>query len=786
MSPPLALFAYLIVAGLLLWLAHRLIRPLTRIQASVLVLVPLVFMGKALILGQVYAPVDIAYDTPPLSAMRDQLGMGPTRNGVLSDVYSQMIPWRAAVRAAIRQGEWPLWNPHMFAGDILAASAQSAPYWPFNLLSLLLPLPHAVTFVAAITFFLAGLSSFLFLRELGCLSEAALFGASGWVLGDMLALWLEWPLGISGSLLPLVLLGTHRLAVTPNTGGTSLLTFSLVLLLLSGHPETALHIVFLAGIYGLFVLARTGRWVAFAWRALVAGTISLLLSAFFILPILEAIPQTLEYQTRKTMARQRIGAVPWGEAGELMVPNIVPFVHGLPEGPISKNPQDLLLPASYSGSLVLALAVFGLGSSLIRERWPMLLFVALGVLAGAFAPFPSHILRRLPLFNVALNERLILAAAFGLIGLAAIGLDRYLRGARGGELVLLATALLLGVATFLLVEPMKERELPLDFIQIRSALLLVPLLLGAMVVSLFPVRQGAWLLIGLLLAQRGLEAAGRYPTLPLATFYPETPELRAIPRHGVHRMTAVSHIFIPNISALYGLEDVRGYQAMTHLRWFDTYSAWCEHIPVHFNRVNDLTRPFISFLNVKYALIEKPLGVPEGWRVIHESDQLRVVENTRVLERAFVPRRVRLGPIDLEQMLVERDFGERSWIAATKRGAAQPAEIENGPGTVSTSRDRSGLRITVNMTRPGWVVVSQTSWKGWRAYLDGKRWPIFVANYAFLGIPVPEGEHVVKLLYRPDSFSLGLSISLATVLILIALAVWLRQRTRALSSSAHT
>jgi len=33
-----------------------------------------------------------------------------------------MIPWNQAVRHALAQGEWPLWNPLILWGDVLAAT----------------------------------------------------------------------------------------------------------------------------------------------------------------------------------------------------------------------------------------------------------------------------------------------------------------------------------------------------------------------------------------------------------------------------------------------------------------------------------------------------------------------------------------------------------------------------------------------------------------------------------------------------------------------------------------
>src|SRR5436309_833668 len=128
----------------------------------------MLFTGRALLTGGVYAPVDLPYVTEPLREMREALGVPRPRNGILSDLYAQMIPWRKALQFSYAHGRWPLWNPFILSGTVLAAAAQPAAYSPFTLLACLLPVPAGLTFSAAIAFFLAGLGAYLFARELGC------------------------------------------------------------------------------------------------------------------------------------------------------------------------------------------------------------------------------------------------------------------------------------------------------------------------------------------------------------------------------------------------------------------------------------------------------------------------------------------------------------------------------------------------------------------------------------------------------------------------------------------
>jgi len=68
----------------------------------------------------------------------------------------------------------------------------------------------------------------------------------------------------------------------------------IVLALLGGHPESAFHVAFVAGLYflgELFIAGFRGRAVA---AALGAGILAFALAAPAILPVLEAIPQTVE------------------------------------------------------------------------------------------------------------------------------------------------------------------------------------------------------------------------------------------------------------------------------------------------------------------------------------------------------------------------------------------------------------------------------------------------------------------------------------------------------------
>ncbi|HEX7191390.1 MAG TPA: hypothetical protein VF381_07440, partial [Thermoanaerobaculia bacterium] len=251
-----ALILYLVTAGAILYAWHRALQPIPRAAVLALLLLPTLFTGRALFTGRVYNASDYGYLSRPLNDYANELGV-QVHNGVVSDAYTQMIPWQAAVRYSWSHHEWPLWNPFMLCGDILAGGMQAAPYDPLNVIGLLLPLDLSLTFEATMTFFLGALFAFAFARSLGIRDDSALFAAAAFMLSSAMAFTIGWaPHTRSWSLLPLVLFAVSRVVREQRV---ELLALALTLLVLAGHPETMLHVVALGIAWGVFEAIRLRR-----------------------------------------------------------------------------------------------------------------------------------------------------------------------------------------------------------------------------------------------------------------------------------------------------------------------------------------------------------------------------------------------------------------------------------------------------------------------------------------------------------------------------------------------
>jgi hypothetical protein len=752
----LLLYSSVAIATVLAW--SRWVRPLSRGAAMVLFLLPFLFTGQALITNRVYGGYDILFLSAPFSDYAKEYGFTTAHNGLLVDHVLQMVPWQHMVRESFANHQWPLWNPAMDSGEVLAAGMQAAPLSPLNLIALLLPLDLATTFTASMVFFLAALFAFAFARELECSEGASLIAAAGYSLCSAMAFFGTWPHGRSWTLLPLIMLAVRRVARDRNLAAFSLLTIAFVLLISFGHPETMLHVAVIGAIYGIFELVPV-------WReslrpiamALGAAAIALLLMAISLMPFLAALPWSFDYLIRQTPPPPTAAHEVW----KAVRATFIPYYGGASwHSPTS----ELDFGLARVGCVILALAViavFRLG----RRRDVKFLSVLCAIaLAASWKAQPvDGLLRLLPLFKIAVNDRLGFAAALSLSLLAAMAFDtattRDRSIVRGVAVVLaIATALVWPLQSSLGVDP---RLLIAGAAAELTGIVMLLIALGAS-----SRRTAVILIVAAIAGQRFIEDSNIHPTLPRRMFYPSVPLIAAIPRDPLYRVTAVGNMVIPNVGSMYGLDDVRGYSAMTYFPYVETMPLWCPTQKRTYHDITDLTLPFLSFLGVRHAITPRAMDPPDGWHVVADDRSSQLIENAHAIPRVFVPRRIRFidsDPRTLEEMSAATDFTDEAWILTHE---TPPQLVENGSAALHAHRIGTRYEIDADVHSACRIVISEAGWPGWRAYVDGHRVKIEQANRAFLSVYVPAGQHHLQVIYLPDAFVKGRAISIGTLALL--------------------
>jgi hypothetical protein len=72
----------------------------------------------------------------------------------------------------------------------------------------------------------------------------------------------------------------------------------------------------------------------------------------------------------------------------------------------------------------------------------------------------------------------------------------------------------------------------------------------------------------------------------------------------------------------------------------------------------------------------------------------------------------------------------------------------------------NNVRVQVQTESPGWLVLADTWYPGWRAHVDGTTAEMFQADYLFRAVSIPPGTHQVIFSYKPLVFYMGFLVSL--------------------------
>ena len=91
---------------------------------------------------------------------------------------------------------------------------------------------------------------------------------------------------------------------------------------------------------------------------------------------------------------------------------------------------------------------------------------------------------------------------------------------------------------------------------------------------------------------------------------------------------------------------------------------------------------------------------------------------------------------------------------------------------LDTQFANQSISIQTEVPAVSMVVLSQTHYPAWKAYVDGRPAPIWRANYAFQALEVPAGRHKIQLVYEDQRLLAGAVLS--GLGLLVCAALWWR------------
>ncbi len=170
------------------------------------------------------------------------------------------------------------------------------------------------------------------------------------------------------------------------------------------------------------------------------------------------------------------------------------------------------------------------------------------------------------------------------------------------------------------------------------------------------------------------------------------------------------------------------------------------------------------------------------------SGNVKIYRNRTSLPRACVVYRAETVSSDEEALaaLSREDFDPAQEVVLSSPAGSAEERYSAIGGESPESRAEIALYepehvvVRVHSEAPGYLVLSDTFYPGWKALLDGKEARILRANLLFRAVHVSAGDHTVEFSYRPRAWKFGEALSLFALaaMLLGALIVGLRAKLR--------
>ena len=708
----------------------------------------------------------------------------------------QFFPWGVHARDAILSGRVPLWNSASAAGEPLLAVPHAQVLSPFSLLLYVLPFPASLTFIAVARLVVGGVGMFVYLRRLSLSVVGAAFGGFAYLLNPFSIVWLEHPQASVAAWLPWTLLAAESCAVRPTSRTAALVASVVALAFLSGHPETFQNIALLTAAYVMWRGFTAGHLVkSVAWVA-VGAVLGLLIASVQLLPFVE-----YSRESHALALRASIGAPIAANPIASFVTTFVPDFYGNPTG----RGYVLGFTNYFAQQVYPGVATWLFASVAVfdgRRRGLAVFFLASASVAAAI--MYGTVVARAALFLFP-PLRVTLLWGFGFLVIAcldiaaAFGVDLLVSSAHeqrsqrhilwAGVVSIAAFGISLIVWAFwreqhTLLFDSRQAVHTLRSMKWGAELLVATVLLTWMWRFIGPVVAGV-IASGIIVVDLLVFASGFHALIPASLAFPALPELSDIQADkSIFRVGGWVDTLLPNTAMMYGLQDFRGYDAMGVGPYSQLLDAGFFFNGATHQLVNVSSAPMLDLLNVKYVLTPPDVELPAdhfekivtGPTAIYRNrrtlDRAFLVNNTRVLQDREALKHLRAGDLDLRhQAVVEGPLD----LASAPGGAADIAEdavviqrYEDQRVTMETSAAGSRLLVLLDADYPGWV-----------ATIDRIGVPIHRVDYAFRGVVVPAGRHIIEFQYRPWSVRAGATLSLVSLVPLI----WLFRKTRPVSDS---
>ncbi len=651
----------------------------------------------------------------------------------LRDIHRWFYPMKFFLAESFKAGEIPFWCSHYYCGSPFMSDIQSGVFYPPAILFALCPFPLSFNIFIVFHLFLAFCFFYLWIVSLGLSRKSALLMAISYGYGGYLFATINTLNNLTTAIwLPAILWSFNRAGqIAENRPFYGLTVLFISMAILGGEPQL---FILMGAILFFYAITSTPNKPWGKPSKLKSGVTVVILGIWAILiTMIQLGPTYMDYQHSA-----RLGGLSYEEAcrfsmtwpmlKHLLLP--LHFGEGFSSGAEALRnffPGQGEIPwlmTVYPGVIILPLAVLGVIFSFSKRNciWLIIFLVSLVLALGAHTPMHYLFYKLLPIFRF--PEKFMFPAGFSLLVMAAYGSDKLfeLIEKKGVNPILVFSFLAIALTMDLFSNHRNLNPVcDFDFYRYHHSAL-QPMIDDQELFRVF---------------------ADEMPTPP--------DMINSINNHHIKWQM----MLLPNLGILENLYHVEGVPAL-ELRYQHQINEllakpWKEKIN------------FLRLANVKYVLSQDRLdrkpelknkiqkingllyrlesSLPRAW-IVGQINRLEGGTIERLTNGSFEPSTTALGKSHIQGEYHIPFFRPVDRIAYGKNGA---------------------IHIDAQTDEPGILIVSESSYPGWKVTVDGHEKELLWLDLLFQGVALNKGSHHIVFKFRPEHFNLFLLISIISL-----------------------
>ena len=667
----------------------------------------------------------------------------------LSDILMSGYPSYYFLSESLKNHQLPLWNPQVATGFPQVGTITGY-FNPINILAFyLLPAPLAFNLLLAFSFLICAIFTYLYCQSVKLSKYSSFLASVSFTFSSvMITQIVHFPLVQTLSFFPLELYLLETYIQRKKAYVLILFIFTLGLQILAGFYQIVLYSTIALAIYSLIRLKEEKH------RLKIAVFLILAIAAGFLIGAIQLLPnwELTQISTRQNgLSQEEIKKYPYPP--KHLITFLNPYLLGDPRvgtyPKFSENWGIFWENTGYVGIIPLLLACFALITLSKKNKYTIIFVVILIIstllMLGKYTPtfllynFPPFSLFRVP-------ARAIVFAAFAISILAAFGFNRLERKIDGTKKQLLILAIL----TFTLCD--------LFYFAINYHLR------GETDKWLTPPQTANFV--------KADNSIFRIWAVGNEKIWNEHFLKKGWKENSDNYLTYLEAL-TPNYNSLFAIDHVANYGIIQTQRQqflgdiINKYPA-------------EVAKKILDVTNVKYFLFPYEIK-GENLELVFKSNtdpSYYIYQNTSVLPRVFIATSWEL--IDFENgqfkislleklnltktVLLEKPIEKRGFN--TKSGSAEIKSYSNQKVEIDAQTNGGGI-----------LVLADSYYPGWKAYVDGKEVEILAANINQRAVVLEQGKHQITFLYAPKSFKIGATITIGTSLILLVSLLFIQFNT---------